>query len=110
MLRELARRAQNPSPLAHGARRRERGGTLMTQSIHTRRAAPALAACAATLLWVLGAQAQTGTSALAAATAQRAGAAPAGTPSAQSAAAPPPLVNELAWAYAITPGPAPPAP
>ena len=36
--------------------------------------------------------------------------APAGSPSAQTAVTPPPLVNDLAWAYAITPGPAAPAP
>ena len=70
----------------------------MTQSIHAQRVAAALAACAATLLCAFRAEGTDG----------HPGAR--GKSERSVAVTPPPLVNDLAWAYAITPGPAAPAP
>jgi cytochrome c553 len=80
----------------------------MTHSIHARRAAAFLyAACAAAACGVSDARAQANAAKAPGAVSTTL---TAGTNAPQDAATPPLLVLELAWAYAITPGPAPPAP
>jgi cytochrome c553 len=76
----------------------------MNRLIHARGATAALAvaACTASLLGSSDASAQ--------ANAASSSAQPATATAPASTAKPPALVEQLAWAYAITPGPAPPAP